>query len=72
MNDLKDWFMKADGTIYDILSQIVETVGAEAVIKAVAEIEDKKRKLRREPLPFDEMWEAVRQNYKGEGDGIQD
>lgn len=44
MNSLVNVYFKLDGSAYEALKQLVDVLGAETVIEAVADIEDRRRK----------------------------
>lgn len=48
MSDLVNVYFKSEGSAYEALKQLVDVLGAEAVIETVSEIEDRRR--RTEPI----------------------
>lgn len=44
MNNLVNVYFKHEGSAYEALKQLVDVLGAEAVIDAVADIEDRQRR----------------------------
>jgi hypothetical protein len=62
MNNLVNVYFKSEGSAYEALKQLVDVLGAEVVIEAVADIEDRRR--RTEPIN-----QLVMQALMGDNDG---